>query len=318
MTVTMSERVLGLSLCLSLVMSLGPARLLSFWCGSLEEEMLKEKEERAKEFQDRDEQLRKVDILKNLLLGAFLLQVYLDTEVSDFLYKLHEILSQAWQRDKAQAKQADSQKEIHRQEQRLHVQQQQALHAQLLAAKMSAQELLRECAVCEDEMACLLQGQEKRITFDTLVVSLAHVKAQLVDLQVDAAAHVEFRPDRHVLDIRSDSSTAIPRVLQAEHSQCESIIAKLKGDLKMADLQVGERDEKVRELESEIVYLNNIADTSAAYSADVAEARNVSATLRSLHPMPHDAPAAPAASTQPDANKSATMSSVQKTVEVKR
>jgi hypothetical protein len=54
-------------------MSLGPARLLSIWCGSLEEEMLKEKEERAKEFRDRDEQLRKVDILKSLLLGAFLL-----------------------------------------------------------------------------------------------------------------------------------------------------------------------------------------------------------------------------------------------------
>ncbi len=245
--------------------------------------------------------------------------MYYDTDVPDFLYKLHEILSQAWQRDKTQAEQAASQKELHCQEQRLHVQQQQALHAQLLAAKMSAQELLRECAVCEDEMACLLQGQEKRIiTFDTLVASLAHIKAQLVDLQVDAAAHVQFRPDRHVLDIRSDSSTAIPRVLQAEHSQCESIIAKLKGDLKMADLLVGERDGKVRELESEIVYLNSIADTSVAHSADVAEARNVSATLRSLHPMPHAAPAAPAAATQPDANKSATMSSVQKTVEVKR
>ena len=73
---TMSERVHGLFLCLSHVMSLGPARLLSFWCGSREVELLKEKGERAKECQNHDEQLRKVDILKSLLLCAFLLSVY--------------------------------------------------------------------------------------------------------------------------------------------------------------------------------------------------------------------------------------------------
>jgi len=135
----------------------------------------------------------------------------------------------------------------------------------------------------------------RMMTSDTLEASLAHVKAQLVDLQVDAAAHVEFRPDRHVLEIRSDSSTAIPRVLQAEHpsarasSSCESIIAKLKGDFKMADLQVGERDEKVRDLAVVLLLQGQQLDT-----------------------------AAPAAAIQPDANKAATMSSVQKTLEVKR
>ena len=112
---------------------------VTFTYGSLEEELQKEKDERAKESQDRDEQLR----------------------------KLHEILSQTSQRDAEQAQQVEAkssqaaalQKEL-RSLQRLHLKQQQVLQSQLLAAKINTQELLRDCAVCENEMASLLQEQE--------------------------------------------------------------------------------------------------------------------------------------------------------------
>jgi hypothetical protein len=70
----------------------------------------------------------------------------------------------------------------------------------------------------------------------------------------------------------------------------------------------------VRDLEAEIVYLNSVADATSVRSADFAEARNVSATLRSLPPMPH----APPAAVQSEANKPATMSSVQDSADSKR